>query len=175
MDDNNQENKNRTIARELSHKYEYYFIALVFTILAFSIQTTEMVNKFAQVWFEIISWVLLMISGLIGLSRLERIPVVYRHQGTLQEIEAKLLAIKQGVEQELEVADEYGQEYSKDELIRERKSLEEQIFKGQIKTKKLDFETITKYRIHKWAFLAGMMSLIISRAILHLSKIGIIK
>ena len=57
-------------AREIHIKFEFYFVALTFTMVAFAIQTGEFHGR-ATDFLEGISWVALVLSGLMGLSRLE--------------------------------------------------------------------------------------------------------
>ncbi len=164
MPNDNQENENYSIARNISHRYQFYFIALVFTVLAFSIQTAGMVDKYGQAWFEISSWVLLMISGIAGLSRLKWMPIAFKYHGALQEEEQTLSAVKQGTL----VVDKHDEEWS-DEAKNE---LEKNILKRKNILEDLERSMSRKYTIHEAAFIVGMMSLIVSRAILHLCRIG---
>ena len=98
MDNVNTENENKAIARNLSHKFEYYLIALVFTILGLSIQTASFSGEYFQYILEFSAWFLLLISGLFGLWRLEYVPVAYREYGQ-QEIEERSLdAMNQGLQ-----------------------------------------------------------------------------
>jgi len=67
-------------AREIHIKFEFYFLALTFTMAAFAIQTGKFQGH--RDWFldllEGGSWVALMFAGLIGLSRLEYFSPMYR-------------------------------------------------------------------------------------------------
>ncbi len=169
MDNMPKENENFRIARELSQKYEFYLLALVFTVLAFSVQTAEMLDRYYQYCFEIIAWVLFLISGLVGLSRIEWLPVAYKHYGSSEIEENNLKHVNQG-----NVVDENGEDWIAQDLVKAKRELENNILERKQKLEVLEKATIVKFGWHKWCFLLGLLSLIISRAIFHLIKIGVI-
>jgi hypothetical protein len=68
---------NLEYAIQTQQKFEFYFLALVFTILGLSIQTAKL-SFWLQGVFEIAAWLSLLASGLAGLSRMEWIPVSYK-------------------------------------------------------------------------------------------------
>ena len=70
-------NPNTEISIRLKERFEFYVIALAFTILGLSIQTASFGTSLPSDSFELLGWLFLFISGLVGLSRLEWIPVWY--------------------------------------------------------------------------------------------------
>lgn len=94
---NSPENENFKLSRESSAKFEFYFIALVFTILGLSIQTSVLTEKFYQYIFELLSWAMLLISGLAGLSRLEWMGPYYAQSGTMQDLNKEIKIFQQGL------------------------------------------------------------------------------
>jgi len=62
--------KNQEISIQTQQKFEFYFLALVFTVLGLSIQTSVFSSKL-QSAIEIAAWAFFLISGLAGLSRME--------------------------------------------------------------------------------------------------------
>ena len=69
------------VAGEYESKFRFYFVALVFTLLAASVQSAPLsemlcVNKIV----EIIGWSLLLICGLSSLSFLEFSSVIYKNR-----------------------------------------------------------------------------------------------
>jgi hypothetical protein len=65
------------IAIELRAKFEFYLLALAFSILGLSIQTAEFGTYLAADAFELVGWMALFSSGLIGILRGEWVPVAY--------------------------------------------------------------------------------------------------
>lgn len=63
------------VAQRLQLRFEYYAIALTFSILALAIQSASPgpIGTIA----ELLAWISLLISGLVGLSRLEWQPMLY--------------------------------------------------------------------------------------------------
>jgi hypothetical protein len=73
-------------SRELQEKFELYLLALIFTILGLAIQTAKLgANRVVDV-LEVLGWLSLVVSGLIGLSRLEWVPVAPKSGSQLQDI-----------------------------------------------------------------------------------------
>lgn len=63
--------KNLEYAREAQDKFDYYFIALIFSILGLSIQTAKFTDALWSNVTEWLGWVCLLIAGLSGLFRIE--------------------------------------------------------------------------------------------------------
>ena len=67
-------------------EFYFFFLGLTFTILALSIQTSNLTtNPFVTI-FELMSWVSLLVAGLIGLSRLFWFPTLYNIEDISENI-----------------------------------------------------------------------------------------
>ena len=95
--------KEHEIAHQSQEKFQFYAVALVFTILGLSIQTATFDGHVAARICEILSWLLLLASGLSGLSHLEWNPVIRIQMVRKDELEAKASRFEaqrnQGVQQ----------------------------------------------------------------------------
>lgn len=158
------ENQNYKIAIEISNKFEFYFIALVFTILGLSIQTSSLNKIFFQYIFELAAWGFLLTSGLAGLSRLEWMSIFYRHHGELQEEQRILDMLDQGTKGR-PIFKSLGESWTLGALKEEKARVEERVTLRKREIEKVNKWTLWKYKIQKWSFVVGLIALIISRGI----------
>ena len=68
---------NTQAGQRFQEKLEFYLVALAFTILGLAAQTAEFGTLVWADLTELIAWAALLLSGLKGLYRLERIPHIY--------------------------------------------------------------------------------------------------
>ncbi len=169
MENQTKENPNIEVAIQFAQKFEFYVIALVFTILGLSIQTSMILGSW-QCFFEIISWLALLMSGLAGLSRLEWTPIAYKHAGWLQKEQNVLNMFNEGLRGRV-VLDPSGQQWSQERLLDEKSKQEKHISERKAEKEKVEKRLHWKYTIHKWCFVAGIICLVISRAIIALNKV----
>ena len=78
----------RAIANQSQEKFQFYAVSLVFTILGLSIQTANFDGHIVARICELLSWLMLLISGLSGLSHLEWNPVIHVQMVRKDELEA---------------------------------------------------------------------------------------
>lgn len=70
-------NPNIATAQRVQEKFEFYLLALTFTVLGLSIQTANFSQNIYSDFFELAGWLLLLASGISGLLRIEWVPVQY--------------------------------------------------------------------------------------------------
>jgi hypothetical protein len=75
---------NLKVAQDVHHKFEFYIIALAFTTAAFATQTGRFTGLVIGDAIEVLSWILLVLSGVLGLMRLEYLPVAYRAHDSIR-------------------------------------------------------------------------------------------
>src|SRR5262245_61962142 len=85
---------NLDVARKLQEKYEWYFLALIFTVLGLSVQTAKLGHSFGADIFEVMGWVSLLVSGIAGLSRVELAPKQYLGFDMQQDIRQMKAAVQ---------------------------------------------------------------------------------
>lgn len=127
-------------ARDLQQKFQFYLLALAFTILGLAVQTAEFEYGPWPARCEVGAWILLLVSGLAGLSRIEWLPSVYN------------------IARERDLTQYYRMEPHKREVrLRSLETIERQIKRrGGV-----------KYQIHKWGFAAGVAVLALARVLPH--------
>lgn len=152
------------IAQQHQQKFEFYIVALVFTVLALSIQTANENATFLNSVLELSAWTCLLLSGLTGLSRLEwySITLFLFHYREIDESGAK----------RLREAKERGDEYVTILGTENEEPIDEHIQRKEklIEKKNRDIERVSKrgtlkYRIHKYAFVLGLILLLASRGL----------
>ncbi|MEJ1374399.1 MAG: hypothetical protein RPT94_05175 [Candidatus Sedimenticola sp. (ex Thyasira tokunagai)] len=139
-------------SRSLQEKYEYYLVALTFTILALSVQTAKFTDDKVTTSLLLLGWGLLIISGFIALLRLEMQPLGHENFAILDEKKEILAALKEGG-----VVAQNGSE----QLI---EKLQSWVDKNEPILNKFESKIILQYQIHKYLFFAGVLSVILSRA-----------
>lgn len=162
--------KEHEIAHQSQEKFQFYAVALVFTILGLSIQTATFDGHVAARICEILSWLLLLVSGLSGLSHLEWNPVIRIQMVRKDELEAKASRFEaqrnQGVQQINVLQDK--KVIPIEERITEYESY---ISKLDTQITKLDGKAEIKYLLFKWAFALGIILLMASRSITPIMEI----
>ena len=112
-----------TKAMDIQEKFELYAISLTFTILGLSIHTAEFGNCPASDLFELLGWLLLILSGVIGLQRMAAVPALLRSYSLRQR----------------------GGAVSKDAILK--------------------LEKKTSSRLFYWLMVAGIVSVVLARAL----------
>ena len=77
-------------ARIPQEKFEYYLVALTFTLLGLSVQTVKFGSSNVADILELVGWVVLLLSGIMALLRLEMQPVVHNNYARLDSINSEL-------------------------------------------------------------------------------------
>jgi len=150
---------------EVQQKFDYYVVALDFTLLAASIQTASFGASLIRDGLELASWALLLAAGLLALWRLSWMHVAEAISHDRQQAESKrhsyVEARQAGTKQGLGT-------HSDDlmpieELIDNFRKREEH-FSNEFKS--LDDRMRPKLGIAKICFVAGIIALVASRAYL---------
>lgn len=152
--------KNKEISIQTQQKFEFYFLALVFTILGLSIQTSVFSSK-EQSIVELASWASFLISGLAGLSRMEWIPVSYKSYSELTYEKSFVKEAESG----RSVVDESGNYLTDAEVADYVKHARRRIKERTEIMDKIDMLSKVKYFLHKWLFVVGLICLMISRGL----------
>ncbi len=153
-------NASRDYSRELQEKLEIYLLGLIFTLLAAAVQTAKFGGGAVADACELASWAILFASGLVGLSRMEWLPVAHLAHGATQDVEGQVEQLEQLAEQgHVEITDDEQPVSIADALARRQTKL------AALEAKKASIErgTRRKYLVHKWTFLVGLALLLVAR------------
>lgn len=162
MADSSHITKQFEAAERMQSQFRFYFVSLVFTLLAASIQTAKFGSSHVQSIAELTGWLLFSMSGLVALSYLEWEPIVreqlasrdsYAHQ--LNDAKtAKLRGIT-----ELHVL-ESGQTQSLEERIKNLENATGQLAAAaDIKLARAGL----KYEVWRWSFVAALAAMLVAR------------
>ena len=151
--------KNLEISIQTQQKFEFYFLALVFTVLGLSIETSDFSSRLQSI-IEIVAWACLLISGVAGLSRMEWIPVSYKSYSELTYEKSFAKEAKTG----RAIVDESGRLQSDAEVGEWIQHAERRIKERTEKMGEIERRGKIKYFLHKWMFVVGLLFLVVSRA-----------
>lgn len=86
--------KNKT-AEDIEVKYEFYFLALTFTILGLLLQSAKFDNyTIISAYYEIAGWIFLLLCGLFGLAKMNLWYKVLYHYSAFEELLKKTIECK---------------------------------------------------------------------------------
>jgi len=160
----------REVAQRSQEKFEFYLVGLAFTLLALSIQTAKFGQSNLSDAFELSGWVSLAVSGLIGLWRLEYIPVIRTKIAIKAEFDEKIDELRElelkGVK-ELFVLESQANQSIEDRLSEYKKGVS--VLDPVIT--KLEKHGSVKYQIHRYTFVVGVFLLMFARGYIPMKKI----
>ena len=148
-------NPNDEISFRLKERFEFYVIALIFTILGLSIQTASFGTSLLSDSFELLGWLFLFISGLVGLSRLEWIPVAYSVHAEIEKWQSQAENLRQDQQMGRAVVPVLDDERGIIPVEEAIQAQDAEVMRLKPKAKNIKKWTLRKYTIHKWAFVLG--------------------
>ena len=151
---------NTQVGQRLQEKFEFYLVALTFTLLGLAAQTAEFGNFIGADLTELAAWGAMLLSGLKGLDRLERMPHLYELFSRQAEQEGYLTHIQRDpTSQQVAFLDET---LSRSEALVRVEGNVTQI-KATIKPRQE--ELVDMSRTQRRAFTLGVTMLVIARGI----------
>ena len=149
-------------ARQLQEKFELYLLALVFTLLGLAVQTAKFESNDWANFLELTGWVSLIVSGVVGISRLEWLPVAHFENHKKKELRAQLIVVQEHIQAgRLDVTVSETDEIIPIEVA--LKKIETSAEKTNRRIDNLQKSTLTKYTIHKWTFISGLVLMACAR------------
>lgn len=146
----------------IKEKLELYMISLCFAVLAVSVQTAEFGREKIPDWAELIGWAVLLLSGLVGLWRMEYVPVTLGNLVALDRLEKRFSSLNEAKRRGardvfLEVENRV---VGIDELI---KDVQDAIARGSPIVKGQEQSLLVKYFVHRYSMVVGFGLLMVSR------------
>jgi hypothetical protein len=153
----------RETAQRAEEKFDFYVISLVFTLLALSIQSASFGTSHAAAIIELVGWSLLLTSGIVGLSRLEYIPVIRLKRAMKNEFENEFYEIKKLQLQGETVINvlETGEEQDLNERLAHKQQC---IGVLTPDIEQLEAHNQIKYKVFRWSFVIGLSFIVLARA-----------
>lgn len=145
-------------------RYEYYLVALTFTTLAFSVQTATNTGVPIITMFEVGAWLSLLASGLLALTRMYYLPVIFGYSAEISSLSANIQdAIELEKNGHTHMRAENGGHGSIEEYISiQRTAISKRNIRSAKAVKKITMLNIA----HRILFILGFILLIISRGLL---------
>ena len=151
-------------ARSLRSKFDYYLVALNFTVLALAVQSANLTTSKVETSFELFGWALLLVAGIFGIYRLEKQPGAYENIAKISAVEKELSELR-------ERRDHGTSEVIYPDQDSTPKSIESEIAiksawleKNKPCIKLEDLRQKRGYKNHRNFFIFGLISLIVSRS-----------
>jgi hypothetical protein len=160
--DNSAVDSNIQIAQRRQERFETYVVGLIFTLLGLSVQTATFGAAVVADVLELISWALLFVAGLAGLSRHEWIPEFFRLASLRVEKENAVRAVEKAMLQgsrEVFVAPTREVVPAQVYVAEDKKA----VATIEAREEMLERRQLCKYRIMKWTFVLALGTLILAR------------
>lgn len=174
MSDDKSKTSDYAVAQQTQEKVHLYFVSLVFTLLALSIQSAKFGSSVISDVAELVGWLSLLVSGLASLSYLEgtshiRVTLAKKQDinNTISEFELKKL---RGA-QEFYIVDEQRKQNINETI----EDLKRKVIDLDDLQKKQERPSRWKYCVARYIFLLGLVAILLSRAygpMLHLGDIS---
>lgn len=153
------------IAIELRSKFEFYLLALVFSILGLSIQTANFGDYLIADSFELTGWLALFVSGVIGVLRAEWIPVAYDIQAKIVTMRRRSDKVAVGLQQGQQIPVTFEDE-DKETVLAGAQAIERLdaiVTNLENQHDATGKKIVCRYNRMKWAFMIGIGCLLIAR------------
>jgi hypothetical protein len=153
----------RAIAQQTQEKFQFYFLALTFTLLAATIQTSKFGRSTVEDILELGGWLGLLTSGLVGLWKMEWDAVIRVQLAKRDECSNAISSLQQQMQQGLQQVFvlETGQ---MQDVTARIANYQEAVNALNTQIKGLEKKDAIKYNVSKYAFLLGLVVLMASRS-----------
>lgn len=154
--------ENLSVATSFQERFNVYFLAIIFGVLAVAIHTTTFEGALVARAMELFAWVLLVVSGIAGLLRQERLPECYRLRASKAEKEDLRNEVQKAL---LRGATEFHVVPGEQDVPpwQYRAELEAAIDQVERRLKTINVQLSRRYRVQRWSFFLALVFLLASR------------
>ena len=164
MGESDRSTKLANFGYEAQQKFDFYAVALAFTVLGLAVQTAGFGTSPVSDLFELLAWVALLVSGTAGLHCLEWQPQVFQLRGLEASQQSRLTGLREARVQGADTvhALDSGSDLNVDQMIAsDENGLD--LIRERIKT--VSDRATRGYRVRSIGLLLGLVSLVISRGL----------
>lgn len=153
---------NLELGQQVQTKFHFYMVSLVFTILGLAVETAKFGGPRAAGIFELFAWFCLFISGVIALFRFEAVPQLYQIFEAHNDLESEKARILGYIRDGHHTV--HDQRQGKDiPIVDYGNHLEVKLLKVTELETALQDRANWLYHVHRWLFVIGVGSLVMSR------------
>lgn len=153
---------NLAVAQQVQSRNHFYLLGLVFTVLALAVETANSKGPLAASVAELLGWLLLLTSGVLGIFRFESVPRLYQLFDAQQKLTTERSRLAQAVAAGFDVV--YDEQRAREGPISDyASSVEKDVELARRTVKELNASLNKRYIMHRWLFLAGVACLMVSR------------
>lgn len=151
-----------SVASRIHEKFHLYFIALAFTLAGLAVETAEFNQGVIVHAFELLGWIGLAITGLVGMSRIRNVETQFALAAERSQRSKTIKDITAGAMRR-EVGMAVG---PAGEALNPREAYDKMKVEYAVLGEMIEDEgkiTGIKWRIQKFAFLSGLITLMLAR------------
>jgi len=144
--------------RQSQSKFDYFFIGVILASFSLSIQFNSLSNSHS-IYLLVLTWVLLLISLLFGLFRIERINMFLRVEADKLSFSKKKEILETSKLQGNVIYKTHSDSWKPEELMNELSNLDNLLISAERFLRKYNDHTLRAYQVQKWCFIYAIFSI----------------
>jgi len=144
--------------RQSQSKFDYFFIGVILASFSLSIQFNSLSNSHS-IYLLVLTWVLLLISLLFGLFRIERINMFLRVEADKLSFSKKKEILETSKLQGNVIYKTHSDSWKPEELMNELSNLDNLLTSAERFLRKYNDHTLRAYQVQKWCFIYAIFSI----------------